>query len=356
MEKGQENDQCITQENGTLFQCRRHACLGFGCGSVKCLLQLLLPDPREVGKQHDEKKLHPMSLLVPPTNRVNSTYLSLVIISRPWTKRPFMIWGPMPLNSDKRPSFSTMYRMTSPKVLKGLPFRPGGGRDCRPTLATIRGCVATVARAFDKAPRTMNYVSRREPPRIPALLTKSLPRLEVVLASEQDILQSLICTVGDGGIDDQNQASLQAAPQAGPAILAVDHLPTRREQSSLLVLRLRLLPGRDDGDWNGEDLSQRTSRSTQAEFDHRPGGLWHAVRGHIHSSDGTVPVKVGKVGRRHTDKRASHPRVQAVDAFPLQDLEDGIQGRFIVVDTFQFLGSVLSLVLDLQFRLDTKIK
>ena len=39
-------------------------------------------------------------------------------------------------------------------VWKGLPWRPGGGRDCRPTLATIRGCVAMVASAFEAAPRT----------------------------------------------------------------------------------------------------------------------------------------------------------------------------------------------------------
>jgi hypothetical protein len=32
-----------------------------------------------------------------------------------------------------------MYRITSLKDLKGLPFRAGGGFDCRPTFATMRG-------------------------------------------------------------------------------------------------------------------------------------------------------------------------------------------------------------------------
>jgi hypothetical protein len=34
-------------------------------------------------------------------------------------------------------------------------LREGGGRDWRPTLATMRGWVAIVARALDIAPRTV---------------------------------------------------------------------------------------------------------------------------------------------------------------------------------------------------------
>jgi hypothetical protein len=44
------------------------------------------------------------------------------------------------------------------KLLKGLPWREGGGFDCRPTFATISGCVAIVARDFDIAPRTMRRI------------------------------------------------------------------------------------------------------------------------------------------------------------------------------------------------------
>lgn len=52
------------------------------------------------------------------------------------------------------PSLSMMNFMTSPKLVKGFPFLDGGGFDCRPTFATMRGWVAMVARAFDMAPRT----------------------------------------------------------------------------------------------------------------------------------------------------------------------------------------------------------
>ena len=65
-----------------------------------------------------------------------------------------MICGAMPLNSPRGPSCSIIYDMTSTKLLKRLPFLAGGGRDWRPTLATINGCVAMVASAFDAAPRT----------------------------------------------------------------------------------------------------------------------------------------------------------------------------------------------------------
>lgn len=40
------------------------------------------------------------------------------------------------------------------KDLKALPLRSGGGLDCRPTLATIRGWVKIVAMALERAPRT----------------------------------------------------------------------------------------------------------------------------------------------------------------------------------------------------------
>ena len=58
------------------------------------------------------------------------------------------------MNNAKDPSCSTMYDMTSVKLLKCLPFLAGGGRDWRPTLATISGCVIIVANAFDAAPKT----------------------------------------------------------------------------------------------------------------------------------------------------------------------------------------------------------
>ncbi len=67
---------------------------------------------------------------------------------------PFITWGAMPLNNPRGPSFSTMYHITSVKVLNGLPCLAEGGRDCSPTFATMSGCVTSVANAFDRAPRT----------------------------------------------------------------------------------------------------------------------------------------------------------------------------------------------------------
>ena len=66
-----------------------------------------------------------------------------------------MICGAMPLNNAKGPSCSTMYDITSMKLLKYLPSLAGGGRDWRPTFATISGCVAIVANAFEAAPKTI---------------------------------------------------------------------------------------------------------------------------------------------------------------------------------------------------------
>lgn len=87
------------------------------------------------------------------------TYLSFVIMSKPCTRIPLVICGAMPLNNAKGPSCSMMYDMTSVKLLKRLPSLAGGGRDWRPTLATISGCVAMVAKAFDAAPKTMKALT-----------------------------------------------------------------------------------------------------------------------------------------------------------------------------------------------------
>ena len=81
---------------------------------------------------------------------------SLVIINKPCTSKPLSNCGPIPLNNNAdRPSYSIMCAMTSEKERKGLPFRTGGGWDCRPTLATIRGWVRMVARDLERAPRTL---------------------------------------------------------------------------------------------------------------------------------------------------------------------------------------------------------
>jgi len=62
----------------------------------------------------------------------------------------------MPLKRPKRPSFLMMNCMTSMKLLNGFPCRDGGGLDCKPTLATIKGWVTIVAMDLDIAPRTIS--------------------------------------------------------------------------------------------------------------------------------------------------------------------------------------------------------
>ena len=69
---------------------------------------------------------------------------------------PLVICGTMPLNKARGPSCSMIYDITSIKLLNGLPWRAGGGRDCSPTFATMSGCVAIVANALDAAPRTID--------------------------------------------------------------------------------------------------------------------------------------------------------------------------------------------------------
>lgn len=51
-----------------------------------------------------------------------------------------------------------MKLITSEKLLNGFNLRLRGALDCNPTLATISGCVAMVARDFEIAPSTIKKV------------------------------------------------------------------------------------------------------------------------------------------------------------------------------------------------------
>ena len=110
-----------------------------------------------------------------------SSTLSFVIMRIPCTSIPFMSCGAMPLNKPSKPSFLTMNRMTSGNDLKGLPILAGGGLDCRPTFATMSGCVQSVANDFDMAPRT-ECVSVMLVSVCMSPLTKSLMRCQADLA------------------------------------------------------------------------------------------------------------------------------------------------------------------------------
>src|SRR5271154_6361940 len=99
----------------------------------------------------------------------------------------------MPLKRANGPSCSTMNSMTSMKPLNFLPSREGGGRDCRPTFATIRGWVAIVARVFDMAPSTA-FDEHRNYYRI-LRLTESFPRPQSRFAWEDDFPQPLISSI-----------------------------------------------------------------------------------------------------------------------------------------------------------------
>lgn len=94
----------------------------------------------------------------------------------------------MPLNSAIGPSCSTMYDITSKKLLNGMPFLAGGGRDCRPTFATISGCVAIVARALDIAPSTADMLlAASHTFDIWFYHTERLPRPKICFASKEKL-------------------------------------------------------------------------------------------------------------------------------------------------------------------------
>lgn len=151
----------MTSAGGVLFDSHRSNHLG-GSRQITGLSEPPRPHGLEIADEEDKHEFDTATLELAPAflGPIDmGTHRSLVIIRMPWTSRPLRICGPMPLNKLMGPSFSMMNCMTSTKVLNGFPWRAGGGFDCRPTLATIRGCVTMVARALDIAPRAGGYVS-----------------------------------------------------------------------------------------------------------------------------------------------------------------------------------------------------
>ena len=186
------------------------------------------------------------------------------------------------------------------------------------------------------------------------LRTKGLPGLQRGPARVEDVPQTLIGSVGDGGVHDKYQARLHAPPQAGPAILTVNDLLSGREQTLPFVLADRLLPRRHNGDGDGEELGDGAGGCTQGELGGGAGGCVQGAVLQVQAAHDGIPVEIGKIGGADANERASHARVEARDTLCVDDLGDGVEGRRVVL----VIGRIRSgrrgdaLHLDLETRLD----
>jgi hypothetical protein len=208
----------------------------------------------------------------------------------------------MPLKSAAGPSCWMMYCITSVKLLKGLPFLAGGGFDCSPTLATIRGWVAIVASILDMEPRTASCQYLDDAFSRAAGLTERFPRLQGLLSGVHGIPQSLVGTVCDGWVDYKYQAGSQAPPKASPAVFALNDVHGRREHALALVLAHGLLARGDDGDRDSEELGERSSNGAQRQLNRGARGCLQGPSRHVDGADYGIPVEVCEVCRRDSQK------------------------------------------------------
>ena len=182
-------------------------------------------------------------------------------------------------------------------------------------------------------------------------LTESLPGFEVVLSSEKDVLQTLVGTIRDCWVDDQNQTGLETSPETRPPVLAVNNFLASLDETLLVVLGLCLLSCSDNGDGDCEDLGDSTRNSTQAELSSGSRGFGHIVRSHVDAPHDAVPVEVRKVGRCDTQESPTNSRVKATDTLSIHDLIDSVQRRLIL--NFVVTGRILDL--NLKLRFDTAV-
>lgn len=140
--------------------------------------------------------------------------------------------------------------------------------------------------------------------------TKSLPWLQDWVR-EQNRSQAFVRSICDTRIHHQHQASFEAPPEAGNAVLAVNDLARSVQHAFSVLLALRLLAGCDDSHGNGKELCQGAGDGPERQLDsggRDDGGLGGLDVGVAH---GVVPEEVGKVGGGHAEQRAGHAGVQA---------------------------------------------
>lgn len=142
-------------------------------------------------------------------------------------------------------------------------------------------------------------------------LTECFHRLQVLLPWVQDFAQPLVGAIGNGGVNDQDQTRPQSSPETSPAILAVDHVHGSSNHALALCLGHGLLPRCHYRHGNGEQLGEGTGYGTKRELDRRARRCLQRPVGHVQGPHNGVPVEVGKVGRGHTEQRASHAGIQA---------------------------------------------
>ncbi|KAI3479491.1 hypothetical protein L1887_58449 [Cichorium endivia] len=185
--------------------------------------------------------------------------------------------------------------------------------------------------------------------------------LAVYRGGEDDGLDALEDAVGDRRVDGEHERRLEAAPEARDTVLLED-VPGDTHEALVDGLAVlgglgggELLPRRNHGDGDGEDLRERTGDGTEHELGSRAHdrdavstSLSQAVL--VERSYGRVPVKVGKAGGEGVDHAGSKALVQAHRTLlAVDDVQDALDHADVLGYGDDGLGRVLG-VADLLAR------
>ena len=167
-------------------------------------------------------------------------------------------------------------------------------------------------------------------------LTECFKGLQSLLSGVQDLAQPLISAVCDGRVHYKHQTCPQSSPETCPAVVPVDNIHGSRNHAFSLRLAHGLLPRRHNGDRDCEQLGKRAGYSTEGKLDSGTRRCLEIPVRHIQTPDNGVPVKVGKVGRRHAEQSASHASIKARDTFLRNHLAYRVHGTIVVF----FIGRI----------------
>jgi hypothetical protein len=135
-------------------------------------------------------------------------------------------------------------------------------------------------------------------------LTKCLPCCQMLLLRKEEFMESLVCTICDRWVRNEDQTGLEASPQSRNAVIMYNFL-CGLYQALPLRLWLSLLSGRDDGYWDGEELRKSTCNCADSQLlDGREVGRPIAPLEEV--SDGRVPA--APVNMRHRIRMRSLTR------------------------------------------------
>jgi len=97
------------------------------------------------------------------------------------------------------------------------------------------------------------------------------------------------------------------------------------------VLRLRLLPSGDDGDWNGKKLRERTGNGAETQLYSCAWWFGNGLGLQVERPNDRIPIEICKVCGGNADETSCHTSIQTSNALLFHDPGYGVPCSVVVL-------------------------